>query len=134
MSIVDLYSVESKFNEKKKEYVSLMDSINYSCLGKEKKNKECLRAARLNAEMQSCLIRMSNLIPKKMPPKPIQVQHAQLLKISDKLETDLKELVQNESIQSNTSSIVEMNKTNAFVWGIGAIVVVSLVVYQYKKI
>ena len=86
MSLIDLYSVEAKFNEKKKEYVSLMDSINYSCLGKEKTSAECLKAARLNADMQSCLIQMSNLTNKHPPHaksiKPLQKQQLELLKIS----------------------------------------------------
>jgi hypothetical protein len=135
MSLVELYSIESKFNEKRKEYISLMDSINFSCLGKETKNKECLRASKLNADMQTSLLQMSNMINKKTPsPLPLNIQHAQFLKITDKLEKDMNELIQNESIEQDTINRVDTNKTDMIIWTIGAIVVSALVIYQYKKI
>jgi len=138
MSLIDLYSVEAKFNDKKKEYVSLMDSINYSCLGKEKTSVECLKAARLNAEMQSCLIQMSNLTNKHPPHaksnKPVLKQQLEILQLSDKLEEDLKFLMTDESLQQDSEVLQEQNKLYALSWGFMAILITSLVIYQYKKI
>lgn len=138
MSLIDLYSLESKFNEKKKEYLSLMDSINYSCLGKEKTSTECLKAARLNAEMQSCLIQMSNLTNKHPPHaksnKPLLKQQLELLQLSDKLEDDLKFLMTDSALQEDSSVLEEQNKLYALSWSFMAILIAGLVIYQYKKI
>jgi len=137
MSLVDLYSVESKFNEKKKEYLTLMDSIQFSCLGKEKTSKECLKAARLNADMQSCLIQMSNLSIKNPPSKTVtslQQQQLEILKLSDKLEKDLQYLLTDSALQQDTTLLTEQNKLHSLAWGFMAILIASLVFYQYKKI
>jgi hypothetical protein len=138
MSLIDLYSVESKFNEKKREYISLMDSINYSCLGKEKTSVECLKAAKLNAEMQTYLIQLSNLANKNPPDvqsiKPLQKQQLEILQLSDKLEEDLKFLMTDESLKQDSEVLQEQNKLYALSWGFMAILITSLVIYQYKKI
>ena len=101
MSIVDLYSIEKKFGQKRDQYLSLMKSIKYSCLGKEKTSSECLKAAKLNAEMQSHLIQMSNLIVKYPIDKNINKKQLTLLRISDNLEKELQELVSNDGINSD---------------------------------
>lgn len=137
MSLVDLYSVETKFNEKKKEYIALMNSIQFSCLGKEKTSKECLKAARLNADMQTCLIQLSNLgikNPRAKSNKVAQKQQLEILKISDKLEKDLELLLTDSRLQQDTTVLTEQNKIYALSWGFIALLIGSLVIYQYKKI
>lgn len=131
MSLVDLYSVESKFDESKKEYVSIMDSLNYSCLGKEKSSKLCRRAAQLNAKMQSYLIHMSNLIVKNKPNE--NINQFRLLKMADKLEEDLTNLTTNKNINTDITYIANMNYNHLFMWGLSSIVIISLVFNQYKK-
>jgi hypothetical protein len=131
MSLVDLYSVESKFDESKKEYVSIMDSLNYSCLGKEKSSKMCQRAAQLNAKMQSSLIHMSNLIVKNKPNE--KINQFRLLKMADKLEEDLTNLTTNKNINTDITYIANMNHNHMFMWGLSSIVIISLVYNQYKK-
>ena len=101
MSIVELYSLEKKFGEKRDQYVSLMNSINYSCLGKEKTSVECLKAARLNAQMQSYLIQMSNLIVKYPIDNNVNKKQLKLLRITDNLEKDMKELITNDAINND---------------------------------
>jgi hypothetical protein len=138
MSVIDLYSVETKFNDKKKEYISLMDSINYSCLGKDKTSIECVKAARLNAEMQSNLIEMSNLLDKNkfkgQSNKQIDRQQLELLRLSDKLERELDELMTDAALHEDTTVFQEQNKLHALSWGFMAVLVTALVIYQYKKI
>jgi hypothetical protein len=137
MSLVDLYSIESKFNEKKREYVSLMDSINYSCLGKEKTSAACLKAATLNAEMQTYLIQMSNLSiknPHVKSIKPLQKQQLEILQLSDKLEKDLENLMTDTTLKQDTDILYEQHKLHALSWGFMGILVTALVIYQYKKI
>ena len=131
MSLVDLYSVESKFNESQKEYVSIMDSLNYSCLGKHKSSKMCQRAAQLNAKMQTSLIHMSNLMVKHKPSE--QINQYRLLKMADKLEEDLNSLVTEKNLNTDTSYIANMNYQYTMTWGLSSIIVMSLVYYQYKK-
>ena len=135
MSLVELYSIESEFLEKKKEYVSLMDSIQFSCLGKEKTSSECLKAASLNADMQTCLIKMSNLASKYPPSsKTLESQQLNLLQLSDTLTKDMKELLTDSGLQSDTRLSAEMNKGLTLFWGIIMLYVLGLVFYLYKKI
>jgi hypothetical protein len=134
MSIVDLYSIEKKFGQKRDQYLSLMKSIKYSCLGKEKTSSECLKAAKLNAEMQSHLIQMSNLIVKYPIDKNINKKQLTLLRISDNLEKELQELVSNDGINSDVEIKKNMYDSQAFLYGFVSIIITGFVIYQYKKI
>jgi hypothetical protein len=136
MSVIDLYSAESKFNQKRNEYISLMDSIQYSCLGKEKTSVECLKAAKLNAEMQSSLIDMSTLtrIPHGQSNKELIQHQLELLQLSDKLEEDLKNIMTDRALHDDSAVFQEQNKLHALSWGFMAVLITALVIYQYKKI
>lgn len=135
MTLVDLYDAETEFNEKKKEYISLMNSIKFSCLGKEKTNATCIKAAELNADMQSALIRMSSL-SKQYPSSTssMTTQQTQLLTISDQLDAEMKQLLTADQLHQDTTLLSERNKEYVLAWGFAAICIVSMVVYQYKKI
>jgi len=137
MSIVELYSLEKKFGEKRDQYLSLMNSINYSCLGKEKTSDECVKAATLNAEMQTCLIQMSNLsikYPDVKSNKPLQKKQLEILQLSDKLEKDLENLMTDTGLKQDTDVLYEQHKLHALSWGFMGILITALVIYQYKKI
>ena len=135
MSLVELYSIESEFLEKKKEYILLMDSIHFSCLGKEKTSSECLKAASLNADMQTCLIKMSNLTSKYPPSsKSLESQQLNLLQLSDTLNNDMKMLLTDSGLQEDTFLSAQMNKSLTLFWGIIMLYVLALVFYLYKKI
>ena len=135
MTLVDLYAAETEFNEKKKEYISLMNSIKFSCLGKEKTNATCIKAAELNADMQSALIRMSSL-SKQYPSSTssMTTQQTQLLNISDQLDAEMKQLLTADQLHQDTTLLSERNKEYVLAWGVAAICIISMVVYQYKKI
>ena len=60
-------------------------------------------------------------------------QH-RLLKIADKLESDLSSLVTDDVMKTNSAYLAEMNQQHALTWGFVSIVVIGLVIYQYKKI
>jgi len=134
MSVVELYSLEKKFVEKRNQYVSLMDSINYSCLGKDKTSIECLRAARLNAQMQTYLIKMSDLIVNHPIDKNVEKKQLKLLRISDSLEKDMSELVTNDALNDDMEIQKNMFASQALIMGIFAIIISGVVFYQYKKI
>jgi hypothetical protein len=134
MSIVQLYSIEKKFGEKRDQYVSLMNSINYSCLGKEKTSEECLKAARLNAQMQSYLIQMSNLIVKYPRDINVNKKHLGLLRISDSLEKDMQELVSTDALNTDSELQKNMYESQAFLYSFVSVIILGFVVYQYKKI
>ena len=135
MTLVELYSIESEFLEKKKEYILLMDSIHFSCLGKEKTSSECLKAASLNADMQTCLIKMSNLTSKYPPSsKSLESQQLNLLQLSDTLNNDMKTLLTDSGLQDDTFLSAQMNKGLSLFWGIIMLYVLALVFYLYKKI
>jgi|LakMenE18May11ns_1017448.scaffolds.fasta_scaffold8350223_1 hypothetical protein len=135
MSLTELYSIEAEFNEKRKEYISLMDSIKHTCLGEKKSSDVCLKASRLNADMQTCLIKLSNLSVKYPPAnKPIQTQQKNLLKLSDTLQHDLNAIKTDDKINEDLSLTNLMSKQNSLAWGIATIFILSLVIYHYKKI
>ena len=134
MSIVELYSIEKKFGEKRDQYLSLMDSINYSCLGKEKTSVECLKAARLNAQMQTYLIQMSNLIVKYPIDKNVNKKQLKLLRITDSLEKDMKELITNDAINNDIEIQKNMYESQSFLYGFVSIIITGFIIYQYKKI
>ena len=134
MSVVQLYSLEKKFQEKRDQYVSLMNSINYSCLGKEKTSVECLRAARLNAQMQTYLIQMSNLMVQTPIEKNVNKKQLDLLRIADSLEKDMTELVTNDAINNDSEIQKNMYESQAFLYGFVSIIITGFIIYQYKKI
>jgi hypothetical protein len=137
MSLVDLYALEFKFNQKKREYLSLMDSIHYSCLGNLKRSAKCIKAASLNADMQTYLIKMSNLslkYPVISSSKPLRRKQLEILQLSDKLEKDLKNLMTDSRIKEDTDVLYEQHKLHALSWGFMGILITALVIYQYKKI
>jgi len=114
-----------------------MDSINYSCLGKENRSEKCIKAASLNADMQTYLIQMSNLkikYPHAKSNTPLQKQQLEILRISDKLEKDLQNLMTDSRIKEDTDVLYEQHKLHALSWGIMAILITGLIIYQYKKI
>jgi hypothetical protein len=134
MSVVELYSLEKKFQEKRDQYVSLMNSINYSCLGKEKTSVECLRAARLNAQMQTYLIQMSNLMVQTPIEKNVEKKQMDLLRVADSLEKDMQELITNDAINNDMEIEKNMYESQAFLYGFVSIIITGFVIYQYKKI
>ena len=112
-----------------------MDSINYSCLGKEKSNVECLKAAKLNAEMQTYLIEMSNLVVKyPINDNNVHKKQLELLRVSDSLEKDMQELISNDALNNDSEIQKNMYESQAFLYGFVSIIIVGFVVYQYKKI
>jgi hypothetical protein len=129
MSEVDLYATESKFNAAKKEYLSIMNTVKTGCLGKEKLTKKCQKAAELNADMQTYLLQMSNLTKKTIPNIPKQHE---LLSTSNQLERDMSLLMTEIGQKQDTAVLAHMNQANFLTWGISAIAIVSIVLYQWK--
>jgi hypothetical protein len=130
MSEVDLYAVEAKFNNTKAEYISLMDTLQQTCLGKEKSSKKCQKAAELNADMQTYLIQMSNLMKKTDMNLPKQQE---LLNVSNQLDVDMNGLLSSASQNIDMEVFSGMNQVNAMTWTLCAITVFSVIVYQWQK-
>jgi hypothetical protein len=128
MSEVDLYAVEAKFQDAKTEYVSIMNELK-TCLGKES-TKRCQKAAELNADMQTYLIQMSNLM--KNTPTNIPKQR-ELLSVSNQLDADQGELLSNTAKLIDLGVMSEMNNIKALTWFISSIAIFSLIVYTWKK-
>jgi hypothetical protein len=130
MSEVDLYAVEAKFNDAKTEYVSLLNTLDTACLGKEKSSKQCRKAAQLNAEMQTYLIQMSNLMKKTPANLPKQQE---LLNVANQLGLDMGGLL-TETVQGKEMELMsDMYKGHAVAWTISAITVFLLIVYTWKN-
>jgi hypothetical protein len=129
MTEVEIYSVQSKFNQAKTEYMSLIESLQTSCLGKEQ-SKECQKAASLNADMQTYLIQMSNLI-KKTPRQSISKQK-ELLDLSAQLNDDMQNLTTLEAEERDLQVFASMNYVNTLAWSLASLTIFILV-YQSKK-
>ena len=129
MSEVDFYAVQSKFNQAKKEYNALLETIQTSCLGNQLSN-ECQKAASLNADMQTYLLQMSNFM--KNTPLPLTKQK-QLLEISNQLNREMENLTSLEGEEKDMEVFATMNYVHALSWTIASITIVFILVYQSRK-
>lgn len=118
MSEVELYAIQSKFNQAKAEYITLLGSIQTTCLGNEL-SKECQKAATLNADMQTYLIQMSNLLK---TPDTLKNQK-ELLDISNQLGNEMDTLSSLSQEKEDIQVISSMNYAHALAWTLGAITI-----------
>lgn len=129
MSEVDLYAIQSKFNKAKLEYTTLMETIQTSCLGNQLSN-ECQKAATLNAEMQTYLIQMSNMIKPTSTSLPKQKE---LLDISNQLGGEMENLTSLDQEERDVQLVATMNYTHALAWTLVSITILFIVVNQSEK-
>ena len=129
MSEVDFYAVQSKFNKAKSEYTTLLETIQTSCLGNQLSD-ECQKAATLNAEMQTYLIQMSNMIKTTSTSLPKQKE---LLDISNQLGGDMETLFSLGQEEHDGQVIATMNYTHALAWTLVSITILFIVVNQAEK-
>lgn len=127
MSEVELYAIQSKFNQAKAEYITLMGTIQTTCLGNEL-SKECQKAATLNADMQTYLIQMSNLLK---TPDTLKNQK-ELIDISNQLGNEMDTLSSLSQEKEDVQVLSSMNYAHALAWTLGAITIV-LVLLQSRK-
>lgn len=130
MSEVDLYAVESKFNQAKSEYISLMNTLKTSCLGKSKTSDKCQKAAELNADMQTYLIQMSNLLKKTSTNLPKQQE---LLNLANQLDNDRQSLSTTIAERQDITVLAEMNYSSALTWALSAFTICALLVFQSRR-
>jgi hypothetical protein len=128
MSEVELYSIQSKFNQSKAEYITLLGTIQTSCLGNQL-SKECQKAATLNADMQTYLIQMSNLIKQTDTSLPKQKE---LLDISNQLDGDMETLSSLAQEKTDSEVLSTMNYTHALAWTLASITIVFLLIQSRK--
>ena len=128
MSEVELYSIQSKFNQAKAEYITLLGTIQTSCLGNQL-SKECQKAATLNADMQTYLIQMSNLI--KQTDTSLQKQQ-ELLNLSNQLGGDMETLSSLAQEHEDSEVINTMNYNHALAWTLASITIVFLLIQSRK--
>ena len=81
MSVVELFALEAKYNSDKNEYKNELNTINHAP-GKQPTQ----RAAQLNADLQTLLLQMSNLLA------PTSKEQFQLLGASDLLQAEYQQL------------------------------------------
>jgi hypothetical protein len=81
MSVAELYSLEAQFNTGKKAYKSALNQVHHG-QGKQSKHP----AAQMNVDLQTLLLQMSNIL------SPTSVEQFQLLKASDVLQDEYKQL------------------------------------------
>ena len=128
MSEVELYAIQSKFNQARSEYITLLGTIQTTCLGNEL-SKECQKAATLNADMQTYLIQMSNLLKNAPASLPKQKE---LLDVSSQLDGEMETLSSLAQEEKDVQVISTMNYSHALAWTLGAITII-LVLLQSRK-
>ena len=127
MSEVELYAIQSKFNQAKSEYITLLGTIQTTCLGNDL-SRECQKAAELNADMQTYLIQMSNLLK---TPDTLKNQK-ELLDISNQLGNEMDTLSSLSQEEEDLKVVSSMNYAHALAWTLGTITVI-LVLLQSRK-
>ena len=127
MSEVEFYAIQSKFNQAKAEYITLLGTIQTTCLGNEL-SKECQKAATLNADMQTYLIQMSNLLK---TPDTLKNQK-ELLDISNQLGNEMDTLSSLSQEEEDIQVVSSMNYAHALAWTLGTITIM-LVLLQSRK-
>jgi hypothetical protein len=127
MGEVELYAIQSRFNQAKAEYIALLGTIQTTCLGNEF-TAECQRAATLNADMQTYLIQMSNLLT---TPETLK-NHQELLDISNQLGKEMDTLSSLTQDEEDVKVVSSMNYAHALAWTLGAITI-GLVLLQSRK-
>ena len=118
-SFIQVYALEAEYQAIKTEYASVMDRLNHTCVGKDKASAECVRAAQLNADMQTTLSAMSDTLKRTGAPKnstTVVSQQKKLLDLADALEDDYAILTAGYKDGSVNTS---MYKSHYLAWAIG---------------
>ena len=121
-SVAHVYALEAEYKAVEAEYKALMERLNHTCVGKAKAAEECVKAAQMNANMQTTLSKMSDALEiTKLPKKNAQQQ--KLLLLSDKLDEEYVKLT-----AKNKDEMVKttMFKTHYLAWALGAGLLVML--------
>lgn len=120
MSEVELYTIQSKFNQARTEYMALIESIQTDCLGNQM-STECQKAASLNADMQTYLLQMSNMIKNK---PNTYTNQKELLAISNQLGGDMENLTTLEQEEADGQVLANMSYVHALTWTLATITIV----------
>ena len=126
-SFAKVFAREAEYKAMADEYKALMKRLNHSCVGKDKAAAECVRAAQLNADMQTTLGELSDTLkvtgaPKKKP--SVMAQQQKLLELADGLEAEYAKLT---AAGVDASVTTTMYKTHYLAWGLGVIFLAALI-------
>ena len=110
MSLVDLYAMESSYQNDKTSYDQKLNDLHHSTSNKNFMEKVFM-VKQMNADLQTSLLAMSNTL------SPESKKQYQLLAASKDLEDQYNQLV------GDSRTITDMHYAQYFAWGLGAIVV-----------
>jgi len=130
MTAINFYALEAKFDEAKTEYMSLMNTIKLSCLGKDKTTRKCQKAAELNADMQTYLLQMSNQVGTVDISLPKQKE---LLKLSKQLNKDMTELMTAQGQNQDLVALSTMAHGKYLSWTLTTIALLLIITFVQKK-
>jgi hypothetical protein len=126
MSEVELYTIQSKFNQAKTEYMALIKSIQTECLGNQM-STQCQKASTLNADMQTYLIQMSNMIKHK---PDSYTNQKELLAISNQLGGDMENLSSLVQEEEDGQVLASMSYVHALTWTLATITIVWILLHR----
>jgi len=126
-SFAQVYALEAQYQAIESEYKTLMRRLNHTCVGKAAASTECVKAAQLNADMQTTLAELSNTLKETGAPKKttsVIAQQKKLLDLADELERDYSKLT-----ASHEDAAVKTNmfKSQYLAWALGVAFLVALV-------
>jgi len=126
-SFATVYALEAQYQAIEDEYKALMQRLKHTCVGKAKASKECIKAAQLNADMQTTLAELSATLqatgaPVKTP--SVLAQQQKLLDLADGLEAEYTTLT---AEQADAAVVTGMYKSHYMAWGLGVAFLLALV-------
>jgi len=108
MSLVELYATEANYRSGKIEYDQIIDSL------RDHPEKKDLKAAQLNADLQTSLLHMSDLLPVG------HVEQFKLLGAADHLSEEYATLV------GDSKTVAVMYQTKYMVWTVAALLLLTI--------
>lgn len=127
ISFAKVYALEAKYQAIATEYNELMERLNHTCVGKDNASAACVKAAQLNADMQTTLSELSETLKTTGAPEKKQSvfsQQMKLLTLADGLETDYTTLTADAADASVTTT---MYQTRYLAWMLGFAFVGALI-------
>ena len=124
-SFAQVYALEAQYQAIESEYKTLMRRLNHTCVGKAAASTECVKAAQLNADMQTTLADLSSTLKETGAPKKttsVIAQQKKLPELADGLEN-----AKLTATQQDATVTTNMYKSHYLAWALGVAFLVALV-------
>jgi hypothetical protein len=112
MPLVELFATEAEYQLGKNDYDDLIDSMDANSSKAERR-----KAAQMNADLQTSLLHMSDLLP------PGTTEHFKIMAASEYLDADYAQLL------GDSDTVAKMFRSQALVW---MLIAATLVAFYFR--